>query len=140
MNTYFPGTKVYGPFELTDDKRNSIAYSITEKWVSDRSHTVRCGVSDGFGVSITVGISVSELDALKSSIEGSFGLGIASIKTNIETNTQITTTFSESETETDTFACPAPTCGRYTYFLYQLVRDYRFVFTDLLLRKWVILT
>jgi hypothetical protein len=47
----------------------------------------------------------------------------------METNLQSEFTITESKTETNEFNCPAPTCGRQTHTLYQLVRDYDFLFT-----------
>jgi hypothetical protein len=128
MHSYFFGVKKYGPFELNDG-RTSISYSFIEQWVStNRSHTVRCKVGGKMGYSITSGISVAELDSFKSSITSTLGVkGIASIQGDIEANTQITTTFVVSNTASGEFSMDAPGCGRHTYFLNQLVRDYQFV-------------
>lgn len=128
MDTYFVGTKVYGPYEMPIDG-DSVSYTITEKWIStNRSHTVRCGVNSKIAAGTTTSVSVSESEEFKSAIKSTLGVtSIASISAHIEANTKISTTFSASETLDDSFECPAPACGRYTYFLYQLVRDYRVI-------------
>lgn len=142
MVAYFLGEKKYGPFEIREGS-NLLAYYITEQWINtDRSHTVCCGIDSHMGDNVTIGVSRSELNGFESFIEGSLGpSGIASIKSNIRTNTQFTTAFNESASVGDTFDYPAPACGSYTYTLHQLARDYKFVIhTDRLFRKPLINT
>jgi len=127
--SHFFGIKQHGP-RTFQEGNTTVNYIILEQWINTgHSHTVRCKASSTMSRSVTHGISLAELNGFESTIKSTIGVtGIASIGSDIQANTQITTTFSQTNTITDTFNCPAPGCGLTTYALYQKVRDFQFTF------------
>jgi hypothetical protein len=127
MDKYFAGETKVGPIEFTVGK-DSVIYEAVERWVNtDRSHTVRCELSDAISFKWVVGTSLTEIERLKSTIESSVSNGMASLKSKIEAESGSEFTLTKSTEETHAFNFPAPHCGRQTYFLYQRVRDHLFV-------------
>lgn len=103
---YYLGSKVTGPY----------AYQ-----------TVRCKLSSTMTGTHEVGVEVAELERFTATVGGSIGVeGIAALKSQMESTTEIQVAWQKKTTNTDAFSIPAPECGAQTWLLFQLVRDYRF--------------
>jgi len=129
MRKYFSGAIIFGPYNILIDGQE-ILFKWTEKWFDvDESRTIRCVKSREFKFSKTTGIEQKELERFTDYVEGSLGpAAIATIKSHMENQIGREIAFSESSTITDTAEFEGRGCGRQTLFVYQLFRDYEFVF------------
>jgi len=125
---YYLGSKVSGPYAHKSGKA-TIHYQVVASWHSTgRSHTVRCKLSTSMGGSHEEGVEVTELERFTETVGHSIGVeGIAALKSDMESATEIQVAWQKRKTNTDTFNIPGPECGSQTWGLFQLVRDYRFI-------------
>lgn len=136
MATYFTGRKEVSSFTiLLDGARASMTCKIYEHWEdTDNTTTARCGDSGVIEVKKIVGISKRDEQTLKSSIEGSIGVtGLAELKSKIEDSVKRDFNFHTEISTSKTSNFLSPQCGRKTIFVYQLIREYEFLYHQ---KKW----
>ena len=140
MAKYFDGRREIGEFEQeVENGRGKVHCRIFEEWVdADSSTTARCGADGSCTVERMIGLSEKATSTLKGVIEASIGIkDVAGIKSQIEESIGREVNWSETKRTSKTFPIKAPSCGRSTLTIYELVRIYELSYSK---KNWNILS
>ena len=131
MDNYFPGRKKIVESNYSYERgKVSLSCTVFARWKDVDSKTAHCGADGSFKVTATVGLTQTDSEKLKSSVGGSIGIEkVASLKSSLESEIGREISWELAATREDTFSFKAPECGRRTETVYQLMRDYDFVYS-----------
>lgn len=129
---FFSGRKHIDTFYKSYKKDRIRIYCVVyEKWINILTSGAKCGASEVYKVTRTLGVSESETEELSSAIKGSIGIeGVASLQSKIASMTKRTIAWNSSETIEQEFSFTAPKCAHYIASRYQLVREYEIKYED----------
>jgi hypothetical protein len=131
MDYYFAGRKRIAKTVSTFEKgKISLTCTVFARWQDINSKTALCGADASFKVCCTVGLKETDSEKMKSSIEASLGIEkVAGLKSSLESEISREICWEIATTREDAFSFKAPECGRRTETIYQLIRDYDFVYS-----------
>ncbi len=143
MEVFFEGRRrvAAGVIQYKNGKAE-LTYEIYHRWENILTSSARCGATETFRVTRTIGISREQKQAVQTALTGTIGLdAIGKLEGRLATESSITIQWNAEERTDHEFEFTAPRCGRYTAVRYQLIREYDLKYDEigwLLHRFWTL--
>jgi hypothetical protein len=133
MVDYYPGAKQVGSIDiLLQNGRIRLKCDLTERWTQLDATSAACGEKAKLEITRRVGLSRTDSETLEGGLKAVIGLpGFGKFESEVRSRTGSEVHWEVAAESKKSFEFSAPTCGRRTNFVYQLVREYDLTFQDL---------